>query len=103
VPKHPLTIKLFEALLTACSLIALPAYLGPAWLEPIGSAVVLAAYLSIHLFSHLGVPGLLEQGGHCGWGWCAPTFFGWFFMVALWLAVFWIAAWAIAWLLDRRR
>lgn len=42
------------------------------------------------------MPGLLEQGGHCGWGWCSPTAAGWIVMVAFWLGVAWLAAWALA-------
>jgi hypothetical protein len=100
---HQATSRILLILLIGYLLLALPAYLGPDWIEPFSAVLVLVPYLSVHLFNHMGVPGLLEHGGFCGWGWCAPTVFGWAFMVALWLGVFWAAAWGIAWLLARRR
>ena len=44
----------------------------------------------------LGIPGLLEHNGACGWGWCAPTVFGWAFLCVVWGLVAWLLAWAAA-------
>ena len=64
--------------------------------------LVLVPLLSIYLFHRLGVPGLLEHGGHCGWGWCAPTPYGWAFLAIFWLAVAALAAWGLARITMRR-
>ena len=53
-------------------------------------------YLSVHLFNNIGIPGLLEHGGRCGWGWCSPTAFGWVFLIVFWIAVAWLVAWGLA-------
>jgi hypothetical protein len=58
--------------------------------------------LSIYLFHHLGVPGLLEHKGQCGWGMCSPTAFGWTFLLVFWIGVAWLAAWGLACLTARR-
>jgi hypothetical protein len=41
--------------------------------------------LPIYFFDGAGLPGLLQNDGACGWGWCAPTLFGWALMVVFWL------------------
>ena len=93
---QPRTLKVLAALLATWGLLALSAYVGPAFLEPVGWYTVLVPVLSIHLFHHYGVPGLLEHGGACGWGLCSPTPLGWAFMGVLWLGIAWLAAWGIA-------
>jgi hypothetical protein len=50
----------------------------------------------------LGVPGLLEHQGQCGWGLCSPTLFGFAFLAVFWLLAFWLAAWGLAYLVGRR-
>jgi hypothetical protein len=57
---------------------------------------VMVPFLSIYLFHHLGIPGLLEHDGACGWGLCSPTAFGWTFLVILWIGVAWLVAWGLA-------
>jgi hypothetical protein len=86
------TRRIFAVLLAGYAVLALPAYVGPAFLEELGSLFVLAPLLSIYLFHKLGLPGLLEHGGACGWGWCAPTVFGWTFAALFWIGVTWLAA-----------
>ena len=99
----PRTLKILAALVCAFVALALPAYVGPAFLEPVGAFVVLPPVLSIYLFHKLGVPGLLEHGGACGWGMCAPTIFGWVFLAVFWLGVAWLVAWGLARLTARWR
>jgi hypothetical protein len=53
-------------------------------------------YLFIYLFDWLGVPWLLVGRGTCGWGWCAPSWFGWVFVCAVWMGLAWGVAWALA-------
>ncbi len=86
------TARLFALLVAAYGLALLPGLAWPGYLDsPIG---VLAAvpYLSIYLFHGLGVPGLLQNNGACGWGWCAPTPFGWVFLLVVWLGMAWLLA-----------
>jgi hypothetical protein len=83
----PRTLKIFVALLAVCTLLA---FFVP--------QLVLVVFLTPHLFHALGVPGLLEHGGHCGWGWCSPSALGWVLMAVVWLAIAWLAAWGLAWL-----
>jgi hypothetical protein len=83
-------------LLGGIGVLLLPAAIWPKYLDsPLGIALVFP-YLSIYLFHALGIPGLLQHNGACGWGWCAPTAFGWVFLCAVWLAVAWFIAWRLA-------
>jgi hypothetical protein len=95
------TLKILAALVALYVLLALPAYVGPAFLEEPGATLLLFTYLSLHFFHYLGVPGLLEHDGLCGWGWCGPTLFGAIFLAVFWLAVAWLIAWALARLAAR--
>jgi hypothetical protein len=100
---NPRTLKILAALVCTFGVLALPAYVGPAFLEPVAGYVVLPPLLSVYLFHKLGVPGLLEHNGACGWGMCAPTAFGWAFLVVFWLGFAWLVAWGLALLTSRRR
>jgi hypothetical protein len=90
------TLKILGVLLLAYAVLLLPAYLGPPFAAERSFYLVLVPYASLHLFTRAGVPGLLEHEGYGGSGWCAPTAFGWMFLLVLWIAVAWVAAWAIA-------
>ena len=97
------TLAILGALVAAYFLLAAPAYVGPVALREYGAVVVMPVILSLYLFHRLGVPGLLENDGLCGWGWCGPSAFGVVFLVALWLGAAWLAAWGISRLLARHR
>jgi hypothetical protein len=97
------TLKTLAILLTGYVLLAMPAYLGPALLEEMSSYLVMLPLLSIYLFHTLGIPGLLQHGGACGLGMCAPTTWGWTFLALFWLGVAWVLAWGVARLTARRR
>jgi hypothetical protein len=84
-------------------LLAAPAYLGPVALREYSAVLVMPVVLSLYVFHRLGVPGLLENDGLCGWGWCGPTAFGLVFLALFWLAVAWLAAWALARFFARRQ
>lgn len=97
----PRTLKILALIFVIYGFLLLPAAVWPSYLDsPIG-LLLLIPWLSIYLFHKLGIPGLLEHNGLCGWGWCSPTLFGWLFMAVLWLAVAWIIAWGIASLTSR--
>lgn len=97
----PRTFKILLALVGGYMLLALPAYVGPAALQEISGWFALVPLLAVYLFHHWGVPGLLEHGGACGWGWCSPTPLGWAVLAAFWLGVAWLAAWALGQLAAR--
>jgi len=90
------TLLIFALLVLAFVLLGLPAYVGPSFLEPFSAYVALVPLMSVYVFHGLGVPGLLEHKGSCGWGLCDPTPFGYVFLAALWLALLWLLAWGIA-------
>lgn len=62
-----------------------------------GLPVLVAAY-ALH---QLRLPGLLQHGGHCGWGPCEPTAAGWVAGVIFIAAVFWLLALVLAWAWER--
>ena len=90
------TFGILAGLLILYALLASAGYWGPGYLAAMGSFLILVPYLSIYIFHRFGIPGLLEHNGLCGWGWCAPTSFGWIFLVSFWLGVAWIVAWGIS-------
>ena len=97
------TAAIFATLVAAYFLLAAPAYVGPSGLGEYSAIVVMPVILSLYLFDRVGVPGLLENDGLCGWGWCGPTAFGLVFLALFWLGVAWLAAWGLARLLARRQ
>ena len=97
------TLKILAALLIGYALLVVPAYWGPSYLEEMSSYVVIVTFLSIYVFHKLGIPGLLEHNGACGWGWCSPTAFGWIFLGVFWIGFAWIIAWGLARLTVRSR
>jgi hypothetical protein len=100
---QPRTLKILATLLTGYALLAVPAYWGPSDLETMSGYVVIVPLLSIYIFHKLGIPGLLEHNGACGWGWCSPTAFGWAFLSLFWIGVAWLIAWGLARLTARSR
>lgn len=90
------TAKFFIALVAAYgALVSVAFWAPPALAEPAG-LLLLLPFFTPHLLHKVGIPGLLEQGGHCGWGWCAPTVAGWIVLALLWLGAGWAAAWGLA-------
>ncbi len=53
-------------------------------------------FFFVYIFSNIGIPGLLENNGHCGWGLCEPTFFGWSFIFVFWLFILWLVSWGLS-------
>ena len=99
----PRTIRILAILLAAYVVLVVCAYWGPSSLAAIGSYFVMVPLLSVFVFHKVGIPGLLENNGACGWGWCAPTVFGWALLAFFWTGVVWLAAWALARLTTHSR
>jgi hypothetical protein len=89
------TLLLLAAIAGIYALLWLPAAFSARYLDSPFGLVAAFPVLSIYLFNMLGIPGLLENGGACGWGWCPPTLFGWIFMATVWLLLAWVVAWRI--------
>jgi hypothetical protein len=90
------TLRTLAVLLAGYALLTLPGLAWPSYFDSPAAWLVLVPGLSIYFFHKIGVPGLLEHNGLCGWGMCAPTVFGWVFLVAFWLAFAFLVAWGIA-------
>jgi len=97
----PCTLKVLASMLLACGLLWAIAALVSSHSESPVDFVLLAPLLAVYLFHKLGVPGLLEHDGLCGWGWCNPTLFGWVFTAGLLLLCAWLIAWFVASLTSR--
>jgi hypothetical protein len=85
----------FCGLLLAVRAIAPPGSLE--WLD----YLPLAGYLAVLLAHKVGVPGVLEHNGLCGWGMCDPAPFGWAIAAVFWFLTFALLSWVFAWLLTR--
>lgn len=96
------TLLLLAALACIHALLWLPAAFSARYLDSPFGLVAAFPVLSIYLFNMLGIPGLLQNGGACGWGWCPPTLFGWIFMATAWLLLAWVVAWRIGLALPAR-
>jgi hypothetical protein len=90
------TLRIFAFIVIGYALLVAPGFIWPAWFDSPAGLLVLIPGMSIYLFHHLGIPGLLQHKGLCGWGMCAPTAFGWVFLVAVWLALALLVAWGIS-------
>lgn len=90
------TLVVFLALLATFALLASPGLVWPTYLDSPVGVLVAIPYLSIYLFHSIGIPGLLQNSGACGWGWCAPTKVGWVFLILVWATLGWLVAWLIA-------
>jgi hypothetical protein len=100
---HPRTLRILAILVVACVLLLLPGQFFPNYLDsPIG-VLLLLPMLSIYLLHALGVPGLLQHDGLCGWGWCAPTMLGWLVAAACALVPLWLVARGIGSILARKQ
>lgn len=98
---NPRTLKILALIVLAYVLLVLPGLVWSPYFDSPAGFLVLVPGLSIYVFHKVGVPGLLEHNGLCGWGWCSPTLFGWVFMVAFWVLVSWLIAWGVAALTSR--
>jgi hypothetical protein len=96
-----LTLKIFALIVAMYALLVIPGFIWPPYFESPAGLLVLVPGLSVYFFNYVGVPGLLEHNGFCGWGMCSPTIFGMIFVVVFWVAAVWVAAWGAAVLTSR--
>jgi hypothetical protein len=80
------------AILACYLLLWAPYFFNHQYLDTPFGIVAVFPILSIYIFHGIGIPGVLQNDGACGWGWCAPTPFGWVFLVIFWLLVVWAVA-----------
>lgn len=99
----PRTLKFLAFFVAGYFLLLLPGAIWPEYFDTPAGLLLLMPYFTVHIFHKLGVPGLLEHNGLCGWGWCSPTVFGVVFVAAFWLFVAWAGAWALAMLSSHFR
>lgn len=92
----PYTLRILALILAGYALLVLPGFIWPSYFDSPAGLLVLVPLLSAYFFHKIGVPGLLEHNGLCGWGWCSPTMFGWVFVAAFWVLVTWLLAWGAA-------
>ncbi|MCA0175468.1 MAG: hypothetical protein LCH73_04140 [Proteobacteria bacterium] len=90
------TLKLLAAFVCGYFLLLVPGAIWPAYLDTPMGILVMAPLLCCYLLAYLGVPGLLQNNGACGWGWCAPTALGWLVSVMVCLVGLWLLAWLLA-------
>lgn len=89
-------LKITAALLCIYIALWIPAIFWPSYLDSLFGLIAAIPYLSIYIFHSIGIPGLLQNNGACGWGWCAPTLGGWIFLVIFWALATWLLAYLIA-------
>ena len=85
-------LKIFLLIVGGYGLLWLPGLFWSGYSETPMGLVSVVPFLSIYLFHRLGIPGLLQNNGLCGWGWCSPTVPGWLFLIVFWLVVAWFIA-----------
>ena len=95
------TLKFLAVIIVTYGMLVLPGLIWPSYLDSPAGMLILVPDLSVYFFHKIGVPGLLEHNGLCGWGWCAPTTFGVVFVVAVWALLAWLLAWGLAELTAR--
>ena len=88
----PRVLKNLGIIVASYFLLLSPGLVWPQYLDtPVGLLAAIP-FLSVYLFHLIGIPFLLEHNGACGWGWCAPTVFGYVFIVIFWLLMAWLLA-----------
>ena len=93
---QPRTLKFLAVFVLIYFVLLLPGLFWPEYLDSPVGLIAAIPFLSVYLFHKIGIPFLLQNNGACGWGWCAPTIFGWVFICLFWLLVLWLFAAFIA-------
>jgi hypothetical protein len=87
-----LTLKLLALLIATVAALVAGAYAEVPYLMDAGALLFIAALLLLFVFTQVGIPGLLEHAGNCGWGICGPTPWGLAFLAAVVLGILWLLA-----------
>ena len=82
----------FCCLVMGYGVLLLPGLVWEAYGQTVGLVLVLVPFLTAYLLHAIGIPQVLEHNGACGWGWCAPSPFGWALVAVLWLGLAWLLA-----------
>jgi hypothetical protein len=90
------TLKILIILIAIFGGLLLLAVVSDEYLDTSIGVIFAVPFLSIYIFHNLGIPGLLQNNGACGWGWCAPTLWGWVFLILFWILFLWFIVWGIA-------
>jgi hypothetical protein len=90
------TLKILLILNAIFGGLLLLAVVSDKYLDTSIGVIFTVPFLSIYIFHNLGIPGLLQNNGACGWGWCAPTLWGWALLIPFWILFLWLIAWRIA-------
>jgi hypothetical protein len=90
----PRVLKALAIIVVSYFVLLSPGLIWPDYLDTPFGLIAAIPILSVYLFHSLGIPFLLQNNGACGWGWCAPTVFGWVFTIVFWLLMAWLAAFA---------
>lgn len=86
------TSALMAKIVGAYLLLCVPLIVWPDLIDnPFGDILALP-FISLYFFDAVGIPGLLDNAGACGWGWCGPSLFGILFVGFFWLMIAWFAA-----------
>ena len=59
--------------------------------SPFGIVLLPLIFLA-YVFHNLGIPGVLQNNGVCGWGWCMPTIAGYLLGSILLVPLLWVAS-----------
>ncbi|MBK1875219.1 hypothetical protein FE848_18565 [Marinobacter sp. 1-3A] len=94
------TIKILLVFLTVYAGIWLPYIVLqgnlPASLSAPYALLGFAQAIPAYILNSVGISGLIQNDGYCGWGWCGPTVFGYVVLSAFWVLVAWFIAWLIS-------
>jgi len=97
----PRVLKILAFIIAIYFLLLSPGLVWPDYLDtPVGLLAAIP-FLSVYLFHGIGIPFLLEHNGACGWGWCAPTVFGYVFIIVFWFLLAWLLSMFIAGITKR--
>lgn len=98
---NPRVLKIFAIIIAIYFVLLSPGLIWPEYLDtPVGLLAAIP-FLSVYLFHLIGIPFLLVHNGACGWGWCAPTVFGYVFISIFWLLLTWLLAAFVAGITKR--
>jgi hypothetical protein len=100
-PTRKRALIIFAVIVAAYLIVVLPGFWWPNYLGSWFVMLPVVPYLTVLFLNMIGVPHVLADGGLCGWGWCAPTVFGWVLSYSFWLVLIWLISLGLAKLTTR--